>query len=536
MTARPYIFTVLLVALSAGCSYNPGYFPEIVPPGPIVQEHAKPRLGSFSDFDPKACKLEVTPDGMVTAPLGAQIVLVGTVSDKDGQPRRSRRIEWLVDGPGDIIEVDESGFYAGRGYKVDNKYAVTYTKYFGNTITRGNKDPRDDVTICPGQTFCRVSSSIPGEMVVTAIAPEVYNWDNGRVVIRIQWGDGRYKFPPSATVRPGSEYTLKTTINNAAGTGPDTITSGCRVRYRLIDGPPASLVSRPGQGIALGQTPSGVQEVETNIDAEGVSAVQLVERDKKTGKTRIAIEIVKPGDNGGQEVVVAKRDTIIEWADPKVNLSVTAPKVAGVNGTYPVSIALENDSGADSRDVQVKVTLSDGATMAQSEPPPMSQDANGTLSFSVPPVTGKSNQTVVLQVKPARIGQVTVIADAVTTDGMQASHKTTTRIDQGKLQLRIISPSVALSGEPIPFKLAVTNGGAAPAENVSLWSQFDAGLSYPSPQNPVVLNVGTLDAGQTKTLDLPLTAKAPGHFTVRASATGSVRSSPPPPRGRAFPI
>src|SRR5580698_5101158 len=157
MTARLYVFIVLLVALPAGCSYNPGYIPEVVPGGPIVQEHAKPRLGYFSDFDPKACKLEVTPDGVVTAPLGAQIVLIGTVSDKDGQPRRSRRIEWLVDGPGDIIEVDESGFYAGRGYKVDNKYAVTYTKYFGANITGGNKDPRDDVVISPGQTFCRVS-------------------------------------------------------------------------------------------------------------------------------------------------------------------------------------------------------------------------------------------------------------------------------------------------------------------------------------------------------------------------------------------
>ena len=97
------------------------------------------------------------------------------------------------------------------------------------------------------------------------------------------------------------------------GRDPDTSTSGCRVRYRVIDGPPASLVSRPGQGTALGQTASGVQEIETNIDANGSSAVQLVERDRKTGKTRIAIEIVKPAENGGQEIVVAKRDTVIEW-------------------------------------------------------------------------------------------------------------------------------------------------------------------------------------------------------------------------------
>jgi uncharacterized repeat protein (TIGR01451 family) len=231
--------------------------------------------------------------------------------------------------------------------------------------------------------------------------------------------------------------------------------------------------------------------------------------------------VVKPAENGnGQDVVVARRDTVIEWADPLVHLSVNAPKVASINGTYPVTVALENDSGAESRDAQVKVTLSDGATMASSEPPPVKQDANGALYFGVPPVGGKANQSVILQVKPAKLGQVTVIADAVTADGLQASHKATTRVDQGRLQLGIQAPTVALTGEPIPFKLAITNTGAASAQNVNIWAQFDAGLTYPSPQNPVELAVGTLDPGQTKTLDLPLTAKTPGHFSVRASATG----------------
>src|SRR4051794_32882176 len=54
----------LLAAPAAGCfsAYNPGYVPYVVPPGRIVQEHAKPRgPGYFRDFDPKARKLEVTP-------------------------------------------------------------------------------------------------------------------------------------------------------------------------------------------------------------------------------------------------------------------------------------------------------------------------------------------------------------------------------------------------------------------------------------------------------------------------------------------
>ena len=211
MTARPLLLIVFLVTLPLGCSYNPGYLPYTLPGGPIVQEHAKPSgPGFFNDFDPKACKLEVTPDGMVTAPLGAEIVLVGTVSDKDGQPRRSRRIEWVVEGPGNIVEVDESGFYPGRGYKVDNKYAVTYTKYFGANITRGNKDPCAMTLRNSVRGRHSAASAVRSRVaVVTAYAPEVYDWDKGKVVIRIQWGDGRQDLlPPFATIRPGGEYTL----------------------------------------------------------------------------------------------------------------------------------------------------------------------------------------------------------------------------------------------------------------------------------------------------------------------------------------
>src|SRR5262245_8791365 len=161
MTTRTALLALAALApLGSGCSYNPGYFPWYLPPGQIVQEHAKPRFGYFHNFDPKAVRLEVTPNQQVTAPLGSQVVLLGTVMDKDGQPRRSRRIEWILDGPGNIIEADESGVYPGRGYKVDNKYAVTYTNYVTKTITRGNNDPGDDVVVAPGQTFCVVSSSV----------------------------------------------------------------------------------------------------------------------------------------------------------------------------------------------------------------------------------------------------------------------------------------------------------------------------------------------------------------------------------------
>jgi len=513
--------TIIVAALATaplGCSYNPGYFPYLLPPGHITQEHAKPRgPGYFKNFDPKACKLEVCPGPQVTAPLGSQIVLVATVYDKDGQPRRSRRVEWVLDGPGNIVEADESGLYPGRGYKVDNKYAVSYTSYMTKTITRGNDDPADDVIIAPGQTFCVLSSAVPGESVVTAYAPEVFNWDQGRVVVRVLWGDGRFNFPAPAVVRYGGETTLTTTVS--AGSGTD-LPSGYRIRYKVLDGPPAVLVSRGGSGTGTSLSGAG-KEAEATTDTNGEAAVRLVQQDPKPGKTRVAVEIVKPPETGtGAGTVVARRETIVEWAAPQIGLTVTAPPAAGVGGTYPVTIGLDNAGSVESKDARIKVSLSDGATLARSEPPPARQEAGGVLVFDLPPVAGKSKQEVTLQVKPARLGQVTVSADAATTDGMQATNRAATRIETGKLLLVVDAPPSGLVGEAIPFKLAVTNASAAPAENVTVWAQYDAGLTATGAPSPVELAAGTIAAGQTKVLDLPLVAKQTGRYAVRANVTG----------------
>jgi hypothetical protein len=515
MSARTAALAIAALALSAaGCSYNPGYFPYLIPPGRIEQNHAKPRLGYFRNYDPKACKLDVKPGGQATAPLGSQIVLVASVLDKDGQPRRSRRVEWMIDGPGNIVEADESGVYAGRGYKVDNKYAVTYTSYVPKTITRGNDDPKDDVGIEPGQTFVVVSSAVPGETVVTAYAPEVYNWDAGRVVTKICWGDSRFSFPGPATVRAGGETTLATSINpNAADAG-----GNFRVRYRVIDGPAAVLVARGGETSLSG---SGGKEAEAVTDETGAAAVRIVQHDPQLGKTRVAIEVVKPPESGvGPGTVVGRRETVVEWATAEVKLKVNAPQVASSIGTFPVVVSLDNATAVDSKDARVRVTLSDGATLARSEPPPTRADAQGGLIFDLPPVSGKGKQPITLQVKPARVGNVTITAEAVTGDGMQASTSAATRIEQGKLQMVLEAPPLALTGERIPARIAVTNGGAAPADNVTVWARFDPGLLYNAGPGPIELSGGTIAPGQTKTFDLPLTAKAAGRYGLRATATG----------------
>ncbi len=527
MSVRRRFWPVVLLAACglAGCSYNPGYFPYLLPGGPIVPHHAKPGgWGYFRNFDPEAHRVEIAPCDTIAAPLGTPVVLVGTVFDRDGQPRRSRRIEWWLEGVGTIVEADESGLYPGRGYKVDGRYAVTYTNYRTHTITRGNDDPADDVVIAPGQTFCVVSSTVPGETVVTAYAPEVFNWNNGRATVRIVWGEGRFQFPPPAVVRYGGEHTLLTSVQGQRNGLPGSY----RVRYRVLDGPPVRVIARGSSTAGSSHSGSDSREAEVFTDAEGQAMVRLVQLQPQPGRSRVLVEVIEPTENGTGQVV-ARRETLVEWAAPDLGLRVAVPRTAGVQVPYAATITVDNAGTVDSPPVQVQVRLS-GASLARSEPPPRQVDAEGNYWFELPAVPGRGQQQVQLQLVAAAPGEASLWATARTADGLQASHRGDTRIETGRIHAVADAPAVVRVGEPVPIRLAVTNAGAAPIDNAIAWIDYDEGLTHPTPDRPLELAVGRIEAGQTRTVDVSLTPQRSGRFGVRASVTadGGLRAAAEP--------
>jgi len=516
MQPRQAFFAGLVLAMAAaGCSYNPGYFPYYIPGGRIVEMHAKPGgHGYFKNFDPKAIRIELNPP-QTTSPPGSAVVLVATVYDKEGQPRRGRRVEWIVEGPGNIIEVDESGLYAGRGYKVDNKYAVSHTNYTSHVVTRGNDDPRDDVDIAPGQTFCVLTSAVPGETTVTAMAPGVFNWDSGRVVSKIAWADGSFGFPQPVVARFGGETILSTKIT--AGI-KDAETAGYRVRYKVLDGAPAVLITRSGSGTGTSMSGTSAKETEAFADANGEAAVRLAQPTPQAGKTRVAVEIVKPSETGvGPGTVVSRRETTVEWAAPDVELNINAPRAAGLNSVVPITVSLTNLGQVAGAGGTVRVNLPADVQVLRVDPPAGS--TAGALAWSFADLSAGGRQEYTLQVRPGRVGSFNVTASVQTSDGMKGEKQATTTVDRAALRALIETPPRALAGDEAKLRLAVTNPGAAPATNITAWVKYDEGLKHASGQNPVEVNVGEVAAGQTRTIDIPFTTGPSGRYVVRANLT-----------------
>lgn len=461
------------------------------------------RSGERSDFDPNAVRLDVTPLQASNRP-GKQQVLVATVYDADGQPRRARRVEWSIDGPGTIVEVHKSGWFTSRGTKADPKFAISHTDSREHTITRDNDDPKDDFTIRAGQTWCIVSSAVEGQTTVTVFAPEVADADRGRVAVKLAWAESDFGFPAPVTAKAGGEAELRTQLHRVSG---KERADNLRVRYTVLDGTPAVLISNSGHQ----------READVPADADGQAAVRVQQPEPRAGTTTIGIEVVKP-DADGAGTVVSRKETTIEWTASKLALDVQAPKVVAFDRETTLTLTVANAGKAEGPGVTVKSTLVEGADFVRADPPPVvRQDRD--LTWSVPALGAGQKQSIAVTVRPTRRSGFAMLASAEAPDGSRTERRINVEVGTGALKVAVEVPDEATVSERFNAAIVVRNPGTTTAENVTAWLACDAGLVHESGKNPTEVVIGSVPAGGTKRVEVPLTAKQAGRFTVRVNAT-----------------
>jgi Domain of unknown function DUF11 len=502
-------------ALVAGClSGNPSYFPYLLPAGdPALQTHGRPPgPGYFGDFDPHACRLVVRPE-LCTAPVRGAQVFIATVYDVDGTPRRKRRVEWMVEGPGSIVEVDESGYLPGRGMKVDNKFAFTYTDYFEHCITRG----KDEFTIRPGQTWCLVTSAVEGETTVIAYCPAINDWEKSRVYAKLNWVDGNLLFPAPVTARAGGDYTLNTTMTRAGESA-----AGFRVRYKILDGPAAALTTTAGGEI------TSVTEAVAAIGNDGSGRVNIAQPLPAAGTNRIGIEVVKPDpDRPGQFTLVSKGETRVTWKSPQLNVTVSAAKSLGLNLDATVNLSVAGPEKLATGPITLTAKLPEGVDLVRTEPR-AAIDGN-TLIWTLPGTASAKPQTVRAVVRAHQVGAVTITADARSEDGITGNGSVTSYVDIAKagpssppspksnpvvnndpqLTLSARGPARGDVGQPVTWQLVVQNNDEAATGKIDVKATLPAEIAFVSASDggkatgrQVVWNLGSAPGGQERTITL----------------------------------
>jgi uncharacterized repeat protein (TIGR01451 family) len=506
----PGLAAACLLFLSGcyGISHNPSYFPYSFEPfGDIVRTHARPSgHGSYGNFDPHAVRVEVRPLEAVS-PVQRHYVLLATVLDEKGEPRRNRRVEWMLEGAGNIIEVDESGHFPGRGYKVDNHYAVSYTDYVEHHVTRGNADPSDDFVIRPGQSWCVISSAVEGDTHVTVYCPEIYNWDNNKVVVTTHWVDVSWAFPKPILARAGSEAVLNTSVLRVTDKQP---LAGYKVRYRILDGPPAVFL------------PTRTQEYVATSDLSGNAPAALAQLGPASGVNKIGVEIIRapdpsrPSDAG---LTLARGETTVSWQAPVITLDVTAPPTVIVGQELTYTIALNNAGQVESRAMTVRAAVPEGTQFVRSDPPAVVE--NNGLVWTLGELPGKQARTITATFRSTRVGAVTNKVQVETAEGLRGEKSATTEVTaqpRPALKVSVEGPAAGAVGAPVAYRITVSNPGTGPAAGVVLNAKFDEGLEHESKVNPVETRLGTLAPGESRTQPLTLTPRQAGPLTTLVTA------------------
>jgi uncharacterized repeat protein (TIGR01451 family) len=464
-------------------------------------------------------RLEVKPARAVS-PIRTEQVLIATVID--GNSPRRRQVEWKLEGAGTIVAVDEGGDLFARGHRVNGHSAVTYTGP-ARHVSRGTGSPADDFTVEAGQTWCVISSQVEGDTQVTVQAPGLTGPECKQLITQ-HWVDARWSLPPVQAVRAGTPVVLLTTLfRNSDVRQP---LAGYRVRYRILEGPPALFT--PGQ--------SGEAVVAT--DSEGRAAVSLVQAHPGPGGNRVGVEIFRPDFSSGDltAALLGQGDTTVEWQAPALALEGVLPPTAVLGQEVSCVLTVRNTGSLPARFVTVKAPLLEGMAYVRSNPPAIAD--KGQLVWTLDPLAGPGTRTLEVVYRPLRTGTCAGRARVTAAEEAPGRQPAGSLAVEGAFQTQVVpepeprlrvevnGPGTGLvlhgnasaTAAPLTYQLTVSNQGTDTIRNARVRMELDPALEPESGVNPVEWPVGDLAPGTRRTLAVRLRPERAGRAVNRITA------------------
>ncbi|MBI2825893.1 MAG: DUF11 domain-containing protein [Planctomycetia bacterium] len=505
----------LCAASAAGCAYCT--IPRIDPTGRHVLICDPPRNPPLKP-DPgcpthKNMMCVAVAPAKVIAPVGAEVVLVGTVCGPDGNMWANERVEWMLapGGVGQFVTVERRGVLDAvirpreAPHKVDNSYVVgaTSTRYVA--LTRGTPTPTDDVPVQRGQAWVSVTSPVEGTSHVTAYAPSVYEWGKRQQTATIYWVDAQWAFPPPANNPVGGRHVFTTTMTRRSDGTPLV---GWIVRYEITGGP------------AAGFAPDGGSVVEVPTNALGQASAEIFEQQPAPGTNNIAIQIIRPADlsgSYGQRLTVANGTTQKTWSTAgSLTLRTTGPVQATVGSTVEYRVEVANVGALSARQVAVTNPVPAGLTFISSNPPAQAQ--GGRLEYRLGDIGAGQAQAITIDFRADRAATISNCATLTAADGVSAQSCATTTVTgtavpTQSLTLTMTGPRTAVVGQDIEFVATVTNRGTAPASGLVIVDRFDAGLEHTTGADHIERDIDPpLAAGESRDIIAPLRVTRAGQL------------------------
>lgn len=209
-------------------------------------------------------------------------------------------------------------------------------------------------------------------------------------------------------------------------------------------------------------------------------------------------------------------------AAPNVSVEIDSPESVGVGQPCTYSLIVRNTGTVPVVGVRVDHELPAGATFGTSEPPAETA-GEGKLAWSVGQMEAGAERRIKVTVTPSDEGELRGRAAVTFAAGVEAKIKVT----RPRIAVSVTGPDVVRVGEPVAFRVKLSNTGSGPANKLRLHARFTEGLKHKNGQViEGVMDKEPLVAGGTKEFELTVSAARPGQETFVLSVFADANPQP----------
>lgn len=183
-----------------------------------------------------------------------------------------------------------------------------------------------------------------------------------------------------------------------------------------------------------------------------------------------------------------------------LTLDFVAPQTLNLNQTANLKIVVKNNGANDALGVVVRDELPPTLTFVSSQPEATKLDT--LLSWNLGTISPGSEKVITLSVKPTKVGPF----DHAATVTMMSGGKSRTTVREPKLKVEQQATSgKILKGQPVQFKIVVSNPGDGPARKVTVQAKLSDGLRHesgePNDQKLLEQTIELIGPGERVALD-----------------------------------
>lgn len=304
--------------------------------------------------------------------------------------------------------------------------------------------------------------------------------------------------------------TSGTAGNQRAGELPSVLVRKPSADEKAPIAKPEDMVEAP-----LGESRTSSETIDNQRAGPPQSSRRTARRWRSPRTTSAPEQPDAAAETSGREAATGgKANLSLSQQGPRLRVEAVGPQMVAVGKTARYRVRLLNQGEIIARDVVVAVTLPASVKVhsTQSELGRVDQSLDETgrrkLTWSMEQVSANARQELALNLEATQNQPLDIKVDWTYRPSPLTAR---VAVQQPQLELSLDGPSEMRFGDTEVFKVRLSNPGNGPAENVTV------NVTTTSP-NEQLNRIGTLAAGESRAVELEVTAKEAGKLRIDAMA------------------